>query len=308
MESSLPTDIDLTSQGWADESDCPKKEPKPGLERLRVGVLGLGSIGLRHSQNLISLGHEVLGFDPDEGRQSLLASYGGRPTTRESVFACDRLVVATPTPSHWGDLQETRIPTLAEKPIADKPLEFSLNHITLVGYNLRYHSCVKQAAKWLTAGFIGAPLYGNFVLAQYNAKPDYLRDGVILNWSHEIDLCLHLMGPASHLARVQKNKIAASLFLDHNNGTSSAIHLNYINKNEERYFTILGDRGKIHCVLAPYRVAECHCEDGSVYAYTFDTTFDEDYVTEIKAFLSGDIGPGCTAKQAVDVLNICLGT
>lgn len=274
---------------------------------MRVGVLGLGSIGLRHAKNLVALDQEVYGFDPNEARQELLSSCGATPVSKERALSCDLVVVATPTPQHGEDIPLLRCPALVEKPIADAPILVSTEHIRLVGYNLRYHSCVRQALRWLSAGFIGEALYGSFVLAQYNNRPHYLRDGVVLNWSHEIDLALHLLGPAKDLARVSRNNSVSTLFLEHDGGAASAVHLNYINKNEERYFDIIGVMGKIHCVLAPYRLAECHCEDGSMYTYTYDTTFDEDYVTEMKAFLSGDIGPGCTAKQAIEVMNICLG-
>ncbi len=276
---------------------------------MRVGVLGLGSIGLRHAKNLMALGHEVFGFDPDEGRQYLLESYGGLATSREGTLACDRIVVGSPTPHHHKDIQNLRCPALVEKPIANVSVaDLDLDHIKLVGYNLRYHSCVKQAKNWLNTGFIGKPLMGNFVLAQYNDKPSYLRDGVVLNWSHEIDLCLHLLGPATLLAEANKNNSVCTMFLGHKNGTASSIHLNYINRREERYFTILGDKGKIHCVLSPYRSAECYPEDGTIIAYSYETTFDDDYVTEMKAFLSDEIGPGCTVNEARAVLDICLGT
>lgn len=277
------------------------------MASMRIGVIGLGSIGLRHARNILDLGHEAFGFDPDEGRQALLASYGGVPAPLQGTLATDRLVVASPTPNHYEQIQMAESPTLVEKPLADKPIDgLDLSQIILVGYNLRYHSSVKQAKNWIDAGFIGKPLHADFVLAQFNDKPAYLRDGVILNWSHEIDLCLHLLGPGTCLSTVEKNNTIADLFIEHITGCVSSIHLNYVNKKEERYFTILGDKGKIHCVLSPYRHADCFTEDGSIYTYAYHTTFDEDYVTEMKAFLSGEIGPGCTASQAVDVLKICL--
>lgn len=274
---------------------------------MRVGVLGLGSIGLRHAKNLISLGHEVFGFDPDEARQTLLRNCGGFAATRDAVLASDRVVCASPTPNHLEDLQDLRSMALVEKPIADRPIDFDLDYVSMVAYNLRFHACVKQAKNWINCGFIGKPLHGHFVLAQYNDKPAYLRDGVTLNWSHEIDLCLHLLGPAALRSSVEKNNTISNLFLEHDSGAVSAIHLNYINKREERYFDVLGDTGRIRCTLSPYRSADCETETGDLYSYRYHSTFDEDYVEEIKAFMSGNIGPGCTANEAKAVLKICLG-
>lgn len=274
---------------------------------MRIGILGLGSIGLRHARNCKDLGHEVFGFDPDENRQLIFTSYGGISTTKESALACDRVVVASPTPNHWEDIQSLKCSALVEKPISDRPLDsIDLTNVQLVGYNLRYHSAVKQAKQWLNEGHIGRPLHANFVLAQFSGRPQYLRDGVILNWSHEIDLALHLLGKAEALATVCKSYTSATLFLHHQGGATSSVHLNYINKRELRYFDIVGENGRISCVLAPHRMADC-VFDGSVFSYNYSTTFDEDYITEMKAFLSGDIGPGCTAEQGKDVLKICLG-
>lgn len=282
------------------------------MAAMRVGILGLGSIGLRHAKNVLWLKeHEVFGFDPSEDQQLIFASYGGIPASREAVMACDKIIVASPTVNHWQDLRDLADvgkPTLAEKPIADRPIDFDVSFVKLVGYNLRYHSCVKQAKQWLNSNIIGKPLHGEFVLAQYNDRPQYMRDGVALNWSHEIDLALHLLGKGECLASACKNNTIADFFVQHINGAVSSIHLNYVNKREERYFTILGDKGRIHCTIAPYRCADCFTEDGEVFTYNFNTTFDEDYIAEIKSFLGGDIGPGCTADQAKDVLKICIGT
>lgn len=275
---------------------------------MRVGVLGLGSIGLRHAQNIRSLGGEVLGFDPSEERQALLTAFGGVPAQREAVLACDRLVVGTPTAMHYQDILDCQKPTLLEKPVADRGVDgLDLSHIHLVGYNLRYHSAVRQAKQWIDGGTIGKPLCGHFLLAQFNDKPAYLRDGVILNWSHEIDLAIHLLGKGSLLSVVDKNKTIADLFLQHSTGATSAIHLNYVNKREVRRFQILGDQGRIDCVLSPWREANCETEAGDIYGYRYHSTFDEDYIIEMRAFLEDNIGPGCTASEAVNVLEVCLG-
>jgi len=179
--------------------------------------------------------------------------------------------------------------------------------VRMVGYNLRFHAAVKQAKQWIAGGIIGEPIHGHFVLAQYNDKPSYLRDGVTLNWSHEIDLCLYLLGPGEQVGFVGKNQVRSDMLIHHKSSCVSSVHLNYVNKHEERYFDILGDKGKISCVLSPYRWADCETEDGSIYKYVYHSTFDEDYVEEMKAFCQGDTSIGCTADEACAVLRLCLG-
>ena len=74
-----------------------------------------------------------------------------------------------------------------EKPIGNK-LHQKMQFIDMVGYNLRFHSCVLKAKEWRTSDFLGILSGPTLSALEFNDKPDYLRDGVILNWSHEIDL------------------------------------------------------------------------------------------------------------------------
>ncbi len=155
---------------------------------MKIGVIGLGSIGMRHARNLQSLGHKVIGYDPIE---ELRDQFPGEGLTEEAY------VFATPTKHHYGNILDSALtykPLFVEKPIAHL-WHPDFHIVRMVGYNLRFHACVKKAKEWIDAGRIGKPLWANFTCGQFSDKPAYLRDGVILNWSHEIDLALHLLGP-----------------------------------------------------------------------------------------------------------------
>ena len=67
-----------------------------------VGVLGLGSIGMRHARNLMALNCGVIGFDPDPASRARLVEAGGLVTEdRQAVLeACEAVVIATPNASH----------------------------------------------------------------------------------------------------------------------------------------------------------------------------------------------------------------
>lgn len=282
----------------------------------KIGILGLGSIGSRHAANFKALGCEVVGFDPSDAR-----------TDFDKVFDVDALVVASPTDLHFSHIMEGnghRIPMLVEKPLVCKRWQLEqvpLEHVKLVGYNLRFHSCVQIVRDWLGQGIIGKPLWANFTCAQFNNKEVYLRDGVILNWSHEIDLAIHLLGQADVLTAAYSDKedVADILLKHYNHGCHTTVHLDYLTKPERRGFVIVGADGSIDADLVA-RQAFLKDNDNKIvhtfFGRAFNSVkddFDGDYLAEAEAFLSlikGKPEPGhligCTAIQAADVVDICL--
>lgn len=281
--------------------------------KTKIGVLGyFGSIGSRHYRNFKELGCNVDGWDPLKNH----------PLDRETLIEwADAVVVATPTDQHYQDIVDCYKqgkPTFVEKPIVKFEHELysiETDQVLMVGYNLRFHSCVKKAREWLGAGAIGKPLWARFTCAQYNDKAAYLRDGVILNWSHEIDLALHLLGAAtvvaaSSVGREPGNESLADIILSHDNlMCRTVIHLDYLTKWERRGFLIVGEEGSIEVDIVN-RQAFLRDNKGSFPEIHYGRgTFDGDYLAEARAFLErleGKETLGCTAKEAMRVVNICL--
>jgi predicted dehydrogenase len=289
---------------------------------MKVGVIGLGSIGSRHAANLKGLGHEVVGYDPELWRMEALQ---GHAVAREEVFArkgIDAVVSASPTANHVDDLRDAvayGVPILIEKPIATaitselRDLLRDAEHDgqpVMVGYMLRFHGCVIKAKDWLGTGLIGQPLWASFTCAQLNDK--YRHDGVILNWSHEIDLARYLLGPAKVIcatARVTNgHDDIADLVLEHDGGARSTVHLDTVTRPEIRKASICGTKGVIHLRLAPSRIAGLVSYDNTVTVSPGDT-WDDNYVTELKAFLRRAEGMpafGATGADGLAVLDLCL--
>jgi predicted dehydrogenase len=259
-----------------------------------IGVVGLGSIGLRHAKNLKALGCRVLGTD-----HSLEAAAAARAAGIETpeimlINSLDGYVVALPTDQHCVELLELprHIPVLVEKPIgwqsADLPYIKDVlqerTAPTMVGNNLRFRGCIVEAKGILEARIIGTPISAVFTLRQYSEKPAYLRDGVILNWgAHEIDLALHLLGPAV-VDRAMGNDQEAYIQLDHENGCRTMIALDYTTKPQIRDFSICSTEGLLHADIVS---GDCGTLSGNcgVVHYNGSDTFDENYVDEMKAFL-----------------------
>ena len=226
----------------------------------------------------------------------------------------DAIVIATPTAQHWQDIVDcwaVKKPIFVEKPIHDTNSVLYNGHgILMVGYNLRFHSCVREVRTWLGEGYIGKPLWARFTCAQYNDKADYIRDGVTLNWSHEIDLAIHLLGHSVMMAAVGDDQSVVNIILNHDvHHCQTVVHLDYMTKWERRDFLIVGTEGSIEVDLLR-RKALCLNNRG-YYIDTFEgqDTFDSNYMAEARAFLGrldGEDVDGCTADEAMHVANICL--
>lgn len=315
-------------------------KPVKALPKI-LGVLGLGSIGLRHSKNLLGMGVQVVGFDPDESRRQLLAKAGGRPTSdRKDAFATDAIVIATPHVQHGADLAEAieaDRDVFIEKPLShsEEGLDAILSdadarqRVVYMGFQLRHHPCVQAAERILLSGALGTILWGRFLYSGYlpswrphqDHRQGYAADpgtgGVILDVIHEIDLALHLLGPGETAAAQARSSgtigIAAediaALIIRHENGPLSEIHLDFATRPARRTFEIAGCEGTLHADLIARRLRRMG-NDGKVGEdETFPGSMDDDYIKEMKGFLdcvSGKSSPPCGGRQGLEVLRHAL--
>lgn len=282
-----------------------------------IGVHGLGSIGLRHAKNLIELGCEVYGYDPEPGRVALLIHAGGKSRVEwEDAFRPDAVVVATPTSEHVN-VAASYIgfcPVFVEKPLSDQKTDINA---TMMGNNLRFHPAVKQAKAWLDDGLIGDVLWGSFTCAQYNDKLAYLRDGVILNWgAHEVDLALYLLGQAEVTAvaaqtDAEGQDFLADICLSHGAGSiRSHVHIDYLTKPELRQTRIIGTNGGIEINLRGRTAIAINNDFKVIEMHTYDkTSYDDDYKEEMRAFLDRIAGKqtlGATGEEGLQCLEVLL--
>lgn len=273
---------------------------------MKIGVLGAGSIGSRHIRNLTELGHNVDVYDPNVCESSL----------RGVTEWADAVVIATPTAQHFRDIRRCHAlgkPMFVEKPLVgtcEEWISVPTENIQMVGYNLRFHSCVKKARELMGVGRIGRPLWARFTCAQFNDRPDYLRDGVVLNWSHEIDLAIYLIGAAGFVAAaITKKDDMADIALTHERtGCQTVIHLDYLTKPERRGFMIVGEDGAIEADLVNRNLFLKDSNGKVVELFQGRDSWDGNYLDEMRKFidrLNGKDVIGCTAAEALLVNGIC---
>jgi len=304
---------------------------------MKIGIVGLGSIGKRHAINATKLGHDVHVYDP-----AVKGDFRFRHE-RDLYDWCDAAVIATPSLVHIAGIRacaERGRHMLVEKPIAvtdrslRKMLDFAASKklTVMVGNNLRFNPCVQKAQLWLKD--IGKPLWAQFICGQASTKPLYLSDGVILNTgAHEVDMALYLLGPAravmanAHLGlrpgtgdsdvnpMLRNCDDIADFMLLHDSGCRSTFHLDFVAPIPTREFRIIGGGGALYCDLIkrclyrwqhdPKLPDVVHFND-----YARPThSLDDDYLDEMRAFIDrieGKDVPGATGEDGFAALDILL--
>jgi len=276
---------------------------------MKIGIVGYGSIGQRHANNLRGLGHDVSKvYDPAVERAVAFE----RLVYESDVEA---VVIATPSPYHEGPLRaciEHGKHVLIEKPIstsvgmlpqlldeADKK-----NLVVMMGNNLRFHPAVQRAKINIDSGAFGKPIWAQFTCAQKNVK---YRDSVVLNWgAHEVDLAIHFFGPVSKVlcANIDDSDLTeriADFVVLHDSGVRSSFHLDYITEVEIREAWIACEHHNIGIDFLGRRISMGKFVEG------LGGSYDEDYIEEVKAFvdrIESKVTLGATGRQGLQTLKV----
>ena len=305
---------------------------------MAVAVLGLGSIGMRHARNLLSLDRTVIGFDPTSDRRSALVEAGGTAVvTRDAaIAAAAAVVVASPNAHHFEDMAaavDAGRHVFVEKPLAHKldgvndilERARAADRVVFVGLNQRFNPAIREARALIAAGRLGTVLWGRFLAALYlpdwrppqDHRKGYAADpttgGVIFDAVHEFDLAHHLLGRARTLAATARSSGSLDILSDdiadivvgHPGGVVSRLHLDYVTRPPRRTIDIAGTAGLLGVDLLARRLV-LHDGDGkTVLERAYDATYDDDYRDEMSAFLDcieGSGEPACDGREALAVL------
>lgn len=306
-----------------------------------IGVLGLGSIGMRHAENLLVLGKDVLGYDSNTERSALFIEKDGKLAgDRDQLFkSVQAIVICTPSAQHLDDLREAvarNLPVLIEKPLShdlnglNDIIKMAQDNNILIApaMNLRFHESVRAAYTSITQGDLGKILWARFLCSSYlpgwrphqDYRKGYTADpetgGVLFDIIHEFDLAYHLLGPmrvqgcnAAHGILEIKSEQIAQTILSHENGAISTVHVDYTSPHKpQRFFEIHGQDGFLKADLIA-RTLEIWKNNTLVQDIRFEGGFAEDYIAEMKNFLAAINKHEtyiCPITQARDVLGVVI--
>ncbi|MGI8331503.1 Gfo/Idh/MocA family protein [Actinomadura scrupuli] len=134
---------------------------------MRIGVVGLGRIGVMHARHVAELA-ELVPADGDPARAAAVAGLGVavRPDMRALLGEVDGVVIATPTPTHPALIREAvraGVPVLCEKPAALdlgvlRELVQDLKRYdvpVMMGYQRRYDPAYQELRRRVAAGRTG---------------------------------------------------------------------------------------------------------------------------------------------------------
>jgi predicted dehydrogenase len=164
---------------------------------MRIGVLGLGSIGRRHVGNLLALGCDVVGSDVSESaRERVRSEFPSVEIPGGNMGHLDAVVIATPWDQHLASVEaalRVRMPFFVEKPLGSleqlprwreiAAMDLPINQ---VGYMLRFHETYLAMRR-----LIPEPTGGQFNCHfNMNTWPGGAYGPMNLEASHELDLAL----------------------------------------------------------------------------------------------------------------------
>jgi len=207
---------------------------------MRVAVIGLGSIGRRHTRVIHSQ-------YPEFGLVSVRSGHGA-PCSEDQLFerqfstiedainyGINLAIICSPATLHANHALyciNADVPVLIEKPLTaniDDALRFCENsklparamHSSLVGYILRYEPAFAMLTSFINDGnfgeFRGAWIEARSYLPDWRPGQDYrntvsarhdLGGGVLRELSHEIDYGMELFGPFEKVIGI-RNKVTS---------------------------------------------------------------------------------------------------
>jgi len=189
------------------------------MKRLRLVVVGFGSIGRHHARNLndMALVDLVGVVDSSEAARSDAErlGYGLFSSCREAIDAgIDGAIVAVPTSLHFDvamELLSAGVPLLIEKPIASTleqgtailDLAQRQNLPVMVGYVERFNPAVLSAQRLMNDGLVGTPLH--IATRRVGGMPIRITDAnVIVDIGvHDIDIMSFLLQSELRLVSAQ---------------------------------------------------------------------------------------------------------
>ena len=305
----------------------------------RVGVSGIGSIGLRHARLLVELGVEVVLHDARPQGLELppeLEASAHWVTSFDDLLesVVDGVVVATPDHVHVGQVSAAcarGVPVLVEKPVADTlAAARSLETVAetgvapiLVGYVLRYVSVLRRARELVAVGAIGpvasvaATLgaYETLELARNRFDGDR-RFRILVDYSHEWDYLRWIVGPIERVAAVahlaegrplQQDPNVVDGVLAFEGGASGTFHIDYVRSPGKRSFTLIGTKGTLAVDVGRGELElRVYGEDAPVVEQLAEPR-DASFVRQLQHFLAvmrGDERPDVTLQDGLRALAV----
>ena len=310
-----------------------------GAREVRVGLIGLGSMGRNHLRVLCGLPDVrlVAIADPDGSALAAAAATSGaqpfvEPLTMLTEADLDAVVIAAPTTTHLPltlAAIEQRIAALVEKPLAATTAEADQiaaaasaagSPPVQVGHIERFNPAILELGRLLEAGWLSTI----FAISSRRAGPfpARIRDvGVTMDLAtHDVDILCAIAGerPARVSAETARRIHADQedlLFglMSFPSGTVAMLDVDWLTPAKRRQLTVLGEEGMFELDYLTQRLTFARVTDTTKprliggYAPTFESDVvelrvatGEPLVAELQSFVEVVRGGGRPSVGAAD--------
>ena len=243
-------------------------------------VDGFGSIGQRHVNNLIKLGHKDIiiiskkkKIDKKYFKLKVFKNLSEGLKLKPNIA-----LICNPTSLHDKSMiacANASCHLFVEKPVSsNNKNEKKINNLikkkkltNMVGYMMRFHPAINKIEQLLKKNIIGKifniqSIWGEY-LPNWHPKENYkksyasqkkLGGGVSLTLSHDLDLLKKLFGIPQKIYKLDSNESILKLKVDTYSNflvgfkkkIFASIHLNYLMQKPQRYMKIIGENGEIN--------------------------------------------------------------
>jgi len=311
----------------------------------KILICGLGSVGRRHLRLLredwpsIKIGvlRSGLGQACDE---EIFADERFQLPDDSLQWCPDAVIISSPASIHLQHalfFASEGIPLLIEKPLGTgledidqflKLAAFAKTLPILIGYVLRYDSCLLWLKQRLDEGALGQVVEADFHCAswlpEWRPGTDYrssvssrseLGGGVLLELSHEIDLANWLLPKPLQLSSalfqqsglldldVEDTVILTATTIGN---ASVTLRLNFCTQPVRRSVIIRGNQGELSCDIVQSK-AQLRGSDGSFNQFLNHTIPDMCYKQQLQHFMAcieRREAPICNVADGLDVLKL----
>lgn len=283
---------------------------------MNIAIIGYGSIGQRHENNCLRLGHNV----------DVLSNHSKRKLARNNF---DLVIICSKTSNRFADIKKFK--NLSENFLIEKPLAANYRQAleikkilcgkkVRVGYCLIFNPIIIQTKKLIARSVIGkvflTHIHAGSFLPSWR-KGDYKKNysanknesgGVELDLIHEINYAQYFFpGENSVVFRYQDKvsdlQISSSdiaFFVLKNMDRYINITLNYFQRSAERFIKLYGSDGTLIADIINKRIDIFNPSNKNVYHKIFDFDYNQMYIDEINSmegFIKG-------RARKVDILSL----
>ncbi len=310
---------------------------------MKIGIIGLGSIGKRHVRCLRQLGYEdIIALRTKKGTTKTLPvefNYIKEVFNVEDFYSnnLDGVIISNPTSLHIETIKiplEEKIPIFLEKPPADsleQLREIEDYDVTgvMVGFCLRYNEIINIVKEFIVSGKLGkiykANLYCGQFLPSWHPSADYRKEyyarknlggGVIRTLSHEIDLMYYLFGEPKELCASVEKISDLEIDVDDNvymickmaNHSLVSIELDYFNPVLTRSGIIFGSQGTVEYSFSKLNVTFTDYKGKIRIIYeSANLDWNKMYIDQMKDFVNfmkNKESLCCTFEDGVNVMKV----